>query len=132
MKPTKKPTLTTVYYELLQLRRWGEALVEGLRAGLEAGKPRPFVCALVRGKDREGRWVSFGASSDTDETLTLSPLMDLADCEVTVFADLRRVAVTGIYVGTWHVHGAPGECPSGFVGSWPMGVIGRVLWQVRK
>ena len=89
------------------------SILSHLRAALS---PRPvpaFVSVLVVGTF-EGKPIFFGRSESIDRgtTIELGPVMrPLDDVSIIVFADMRRVAVHGIFAGVDLLQGALGQCP---------------------
>jgi len=97
--------------------------------------PPPFVCVLVEGEGPNGR-TTFGRTGRLRDgggavMLECQPNVPMRDCRVTVFADLERVDVGGVFLGTNYVHAALGTCPIAFFAEWPLGVWLRVQALVR-
>jgi hypothetical protein len=89
----------------------------------------PFVCVLAEGVGPHGP-VTLGASGRARKSGTvieLSTMTPLVDVRMTVFCDLERVDVHGIFLGSDLVTAALGSCPSVRFPQWHPGV--RVLVQ---
>jgi hypothetical protein len=90
--------------------------------------PAPFVCVLVegtRGGSEGFSPITAGATGrlyrgQVCVELTTNILMH--DCRVTVFADLERVDVGGIFVGADYMHAQLGVCPIAYFAAWHPGV----------
>lgn len=97
--------------------------------------PMPFVCVLVVGKGPKGP-VTLGATGrvwrDECVLVELITQVPMTECSATVFADLERVNVGGIFVGSDYMHAALGECPIASFAQWHPGVKLRVQATLRK
>jgi hypothetical protein len=95
----------------------------------------PFVCVLVEGMGPKGP-LTAGTTArvrrDNVHMLELTTHTPMRFCRVTVFADLERVDVGGIFVGSDYMHAALGTCPIAFVPEWPVGVWLRVQASLRR
>jgi hypothetical protein len=97
--------------------------------------PPPFVCVLAEGDSDRGPMTLGAAGRVTDNRgspeLTLRTQVPLRDVRVTVFCDLERVAVHGVFVGVDMVTASLGECPTVRFPMWNVGVVVRVQCLLR-
>lgn len=87
--------------------------------------PAPFVCVLVEADGPHGPTTlgkSGRAATLPGKALQLTTLVPLTNVRVTVFADLERVNVRGIWRGVDMVNAAIGECPTARFDEWQVGV----------
>lgn len=100
-------------------------LVERLLVPARPEPAPPFVCVLVEADGPNGP-TTLGASGRASKLpgkpLELTAMVPLKNVRVTVFADLERVNVRGIWCGVDLVQAAVGECPSARFPEWPPGV----------
>lgn len=90
--------------------------------------PDPFVCALAEADGPNGR-TTLGAAARAKENGTVLELVahvPLKSVRLTVFADLERVSIHGVFVGVDLVTAAMGDCPVVVFQDWPVGVKVRV------
>lgn len=94
-----------------------------------------FVSVLVEGKNDKGEPVTVGKSrvirSNDDAAIEISPYVPIFEGRVTVFADLSRIAVEGIFVGLDRVDVGPGDCAMGIFREIVPGVRLTVQCRVR-
>jgi hypothetical protein len=116
------------YIRVRELQR----LVEELRHQVlraPAPPPPPFVAVLVQGRGPNGS-TTLGMAKEltvkAGDMLELQSQLPLWDVTVTVFCDLRRVRVGGIFCGVDLMHAAMGSCPVAHVSKWELGVWLRV------
>jgi hypothetical protein len=96
--------------------------------------PGPFVCAFVEATKPSGQPTTLGASgraSENGTVLEIQPNYPLTDVRLTVFADLDRVSIHGIFLGMDIVTAALGDCPIAHFDDWQLGVKLRVQCLVR-
>jgi hypothetical protein len=96
--------------------------------------PPAFVCVLIEGKDEHERPLTAGTSgllSEGSLCLAVQCMVPLHDVRVTVFCDLQRVSVQGIFCGVHYLAACVGECPVAYVAAWLPGVLIRVPCALR-
>lgn len=78
--------------------------------------------------------VTFGMSGYVRNRFTFQETtqIPLRDVRITVFCDLERVEIQGIFCGSDMAHAAPGSCPVAFVESVEPGQIIRVPCTLRR
>jgi hypothetical protein len=114
--------------ELVRLHR-----VELQLAALQAAQLVPFMCVLVEGTGPRGP-TTMGATARVSRggvMVELTAQVPMKDVRVTVFADLEKVDVGGVFVGADYLHAVLGECPIACVPEIHLGVRIRVQASLR-
>ena len=97
--------------------------------------PPAFICVFIEGKDGEGRPMTAGTTGLLVEgslCLAVQAVVPLRDVRVTVFCDLQRVSIQGIFCGVHYLAACIGECPVAYVDAWLPGVLIRVPCELRR
>lgn len=116
------PVLSEVEDLRTEMRNHAQTVLRSLRDLRESGQdPAPFVCVLVEATNIRGRHVTLGGGGRAGRPITVRAQLPLFDGRVTVFTDLERCAVTGIWLGTNPIHAGIGECPVGRFDVWELG-----------
>jgi hypothetical protein len=80
--------------------------------------PPPFVCVFAEGTRDDGNRITFGQAKEvTDNGTTsfeLKPMLRVRDVRVIVFADLRQVAINGMFNGVDIMTADLGDSPVGY------------------
>lgn len=99
----------------------------------------PFVCVLVEadqnnedGSTRKTTCGQGGVLRDGELTLQMQAMVPMRNVRVTVFCDLSRVEVRGVFLGVHYVNACVGECPVAFFDGWPVGVLLRIPCGLRR
>jgi len=97
-------------------------------------EPDPFVCVLAEADGPHGRTTLGGAAraKENGTVIELLAQVPMKAIRLTVFADLERVSIHGIFVGVDLATAALGDCPVVFFEEWPVGVKVRVQCTRRK
>jgi hypothetical protein len=96
--------------------------------------PPAFVCVLIEGKDEHGKPLTAGTSgllSEGSLCLAVQCMVPMKDVRVTVFCDLQRVSIQGIFCGVHYLAACVGECPVAYVAAWLPGALLRVPCALR-
>ena len=152
-------TVASVHASLASVRGQLDTFREQIGTLLRRDAPPPpsaFVAVLVTGKVTPAKWAEVAPLGKRSklvkretrdvmlgDALELQPFQarsielrsefPMTDVRVVVFADLRRVAVDGIYVGTRLCAAAMSpSLPCAIIDEWPLGVWLRVNCALRK
>jgi|HubBroStandDraft_2_1064218.scaffolds.fasta_scaffold00423_25 hypothetical protein len=115
-----------------------ERLRERVSFALQPPPPPPaFVCLLLQGVHGETEEpLTCGQAgyvvSGQELLLELQAEVPMREVIVTVFCDLSRVEVRGVFLGVRYVNACVGSCPTAFFPEWPVGVKVRVPCGYRR
>jgi hypothetical protein len=117
--------------ELLANLRSLEGTMNRCLDRLEKPDPPPFLCVLVEAELEDGSPTTCGGIGTIVEPgrrieVELQAQRPMRNGRVTVFCDLTRVNVHGIFVGVDLVQATLGSCPVAFFKEWLPGVVLRV------